>query len=252
MTPKMISNAASSSSRTPSTITGSDARYDLATLGRAPLRFGLGTRRITSNDLTVAEANAEILNSDLPTPTADVPEPEVSFLRGFNATIPSSERGKTRRRQMRNVNTPHMGLKKLGMSARGLLTEDESHDHDSASEDDVVVVRSKGKAKRGRRTRESLGATVSLGKDELRRQQKEILMDKENIHVRRALLHSEISEGTSKIDALDALRSKLEEDLLKLKEDELELDDERMLHSSFYFHFSNCLFSRGRERANGI
>lgn len=226
MTPKMISNAASSSSRVPSTLAGPDARYDLATLGRAPLRFGLGTRRLTSNDLTVAEANAEILNADLPMLNGNA-SPEVSFLRGFNATIPSSERGKTRRRQMRNVEAPHMGLKKLGMSARGLLTEDEAHDHESASEDDVVVVRSKGKGKRGRRTRESLGATVSLGKDELRRQEKEIRLDKENIYVRRALLHSEISEITSKIDALDAIRSKLEDDLLKLKEDELELDDER-------------------------
>ena len=38
---------------------------------------------------------------------------------------------------------------------------------------------------------------------------------------------SEISEITNKIEALDAIRTKLEQDLLKLQEDELELDDER-------------------------
>jgi len=33
-------------------------------------------------------------------------------------------------------------------------------------------------------------------------------------------------EITAKIEALDGIRTKLEEDLLKLQEDELELDDE--------------------------
>ncbi|KAH8111514.1 WD40 repeat-like protein [Phellopilus nigrolimitatus] len=226
MTPKMISNAASSSSNTRGSLGTTNGRMDFVTLGRAPMRFGLGTRRITSTDLQIAEANDELL-------TADVPEPvgvasDVSLLRGFNATIPSSEKGKSRRRQTRNVDAPHMNLKKLGMNARGLLAEGEEereHEHESASDDDVVVVKSR-KGRRGRRTRESLGASVALGKDELRRQQKEILRDKENIYVRRALMHNEIAEITHKIDALDAIRAQLEADLLKLKEDELELDDE--------------------------
>lgn len=41
-----------------------------------------------------------------------------------------------------------------------------------------------------------------------------------------ALINSEIAEITNKIQALDAIRIKLEQDLLKLQEDELELDDE--------------------------
>jgi hypothetical protein len=36
----------------------------------------------------------------------------------------------------------------------------------------------------------------------------------------------EITEITTKIEALDAIRAKLERDLLKLQEEELELDDE--------------------------
>lgn len=42
-----------------------------------------------------------------------------------------------------------------------------------------------------------------------------------------SLIGSEIAEITHKIQALDDIRSKLEQDLLKLQEDELELDDER-------------------------
>ncbi|EJD04576.1 WD40 repeat-like protein [Fomitiporia mediterranea MF3/22] len=202
---------------------------DLAALGRAPLRFGLGTRRITSTDLQVAEANDELLNVDVPEPVGVASD--VSLLRGFKATIPSSQRSKSRRRQTRNVDAPHMGLKKLGMSARGLLAEEHEHEHESGSEDDVVMVNAttthpKAKGRRGRRTRESLGASVALGKDELRRQEQEILLDKENIHVRRTLMLNEISEITSKIDALEVIRTQLETDLLKLKEEELELDDE--------------------------
>jgi hypothetical protein len=86
---------------------------------------------------------------------------------------------------MRNVDTPRLGLKKLGMSARGLLA-DEGDEHDGVSvtsEEDVVVVPREGKGKR--RGRESLSAAKTLGKDELTRQSKEIMRDKENIHVRR-------------------------------------------------------------------
>ncbi|KAL5534843.1 hypothetical protein ACEPAG_1308 [Sanghuangporus baumii] len=224
MTPKMISSAASSSSKSRGSLGATDGRMDIAALGRAPLRFGLGTRRITSTDLQVAEANVELLNEDVPEPVGVASD--VSLLRGFKATIPSAERGKSRRHQMRNVNTVHIGLKKLGTNARGLLAEDAYHGHESGSDDDVVMVDAHPKKRRGRRTRESLGASVALGKEELRRQEQEILLDKENIHVRRTLKLAEISEITAKIDSLEAIRSQLESDLLKLKEDELELDDE--------------------------
>ncbi len=42
-----------------------------------------------------------------------------------------------------------------------------------------------------------------------------------------SLINGEIAEITNKIQALDNIRNKLEQDLLKLHEDELELDDER-------------------------
>ncbi|KAJ7171830.1 WD40-repeat-containing domain protein [Mycena crocata] len=227
LTPKMMHSTANASLRPRQSITSvqqSRSKLDFATLGRAPLRFGMGSRRITSGDLQIVEATDELLHSEIPEP--DGVASDVSLLRGFNATIPSSEQSRTRRRQMRNVETPRIGLKKLGMNARGLLTEDEDHDGQSvASEDDVVVVpRDAGKGKR--RGRESLSAAKTLGKDELTRQSKEIMRDKENIHVRRNLIHNEITEISLKIAALDGIRAKLEQDLLKLHEDDLELDDE--------------------------
>jgi len=39
-------------------------------------------------------------------------------------------------------------------------------------------------------------------------------------------VNNEVTDITTKIEALDAIRAKLEQDLLKLQEEELELDDE--------------------------
>ncbi|KDQ54821.1 hypothetical protein JAAARDRAFT_37931 [Jaapia argillacea MUCL 33604] len=240
MTPRMMNAAATVSSRPQERLrneTSTNSRaVDFATLGRAPLRT-LGSRRITSRDLQIVEATEELLD-------ADVPEPEgvasnVSLLRGFNATIPSAEKGRSRRRQIRNVDVGEkLGLKQLGMSARGLMVDEEEEErqlerereHEAqsvASEDDVVVVGGRGKKGKGKKKgRESLSAGKMFGKEELTRQTSEILLDKENLHVKRALIENEIAEITHKIETLDKIRAKLENDLLKLQEDELELDDE--------------------------
>ncbi|KAG2049827.1 WD40 repeat-like protein [Suillus hirtellus] len=229
MTPRMINAAATVSSRSQSSLGASapgGSRLDFATLGRAPMRLTLGTRRITSRDLQIIEATDELLDAEIP--EAGGIASDVSLLRGFNATVPSSEKNRTRRKQMRNVETPRIGLKKLGMSARGMMIEDEE-ERSIASEEDVVVVSrldERGKRKGKRRGRESLSSAKALGKDELRRQTQEIILDKENLHVRRSLINSEIAEINNKIKALDSIRGSLEQDLLKLHEDELELDDE--------------------------
>ncbi|PSS37147.1 hypothetical protein PHLCEN_2v1020 [Hermanssonia centrifuga] len=232
MTPRMMNAAATVSSRARASVGGSGmsgSRMDFATIGRAPLRFSLNTHRITSRDLQIVEATEELLEEEVPEPEGVASN--VSLLKGFNATIPSAEKSRTRRRQTRNVDAPRLGLKKLGMNARGLLGEDDDHDGDSvASEEDMVVVgrpekgAKQGKAKR--KGRQSLSAGKTFGREELVRQTKEIRRDKENIHVRRALIHNDIAEITHKIEALDAIRVKLEQDLLRLQEDELELDDE--------------------------
>ena len=158
---------------------------DFGTLGKTSLRLNLGSRRITSRDLQIVEAADKLLDAEVPEP--DGVASNVSLLRGFNATIPSAEQGRTRRRQLRNVETPRLGLKKLGMSARGLMTENDDHEGPSvASEEDTVVVPPIRVGKKGkRRGRESLSTLKTLGKEELSRQAKEIQWDKENLHVKR-------------------------------------------------------------------
>jgi mitochondrial division protein 1 len=166
------------------------ARMDFATLGRAPFRLGIATRRICSTDLQIVEATEELLETEVPEPQGIASD--VSLLRGFNATIPSAEKSRSRRRQMRNVETPRLGLKKMGMNARGLLADEDDEEHEGqsvASEEDIIVVArtelGNTKRKGKRRGRESLGAGKTFGKEELVRQTKEIKRDKENIHVRR-------------------------------------------------------------------
>lgn len=191
MTPRMVNYGLNS--RTRASVTGSkmsSSRVDFATLGRAPLRLSMGSRRITSRDLQIVEATDELLQSEVPEP--DGVASSVSLLKGFNATIPSADVGRTRRRQMRSVDAPRIGLRKLGMNARGLLTDDEDHDGRSVtSEDDVVIVSPQESASKSgkRRGRESLSASKLFGKDELTRQRKEIVRDKENLHVKRVRMY---------------------------------------------------------------
>ncbi|KAF8640736.1 hypothetical protein AX17_000387 [Amanita inopinata Kibby_2008] len=228
MTPRMINSTATVSSRQRAAASGNslpNSRVNFASFGRAPLRLTFASRKMTSRDLQIVEATEELLEAEIPD-TGDVAS-NVSLLRGFNATIPSSDQNRVRRRQMRSIETPRLGLKRLGMNARGLIVDDDEQEVKSvASEGDVVVVPSFEMKRKKGRGRESLSAAKSLGKEELTRQTQEIILDKENLHVRRSLINSEIDEITNKIEALDSIRAKLEEDLLKLQEDELELDAE--------------------------
>jgi len=189
MTPRIIQSASSPSHGHVSNSSMAKSRMDFGTLGKTTLRLNLGSRRITSRDLQIVEATDKLLDTEVPEP--DGLASNVSLLRGFNATIPSAEQGRSRRRQLRNVETPRLGLKKLGMSARGLMTENDNHEGQSAaSEEDVVVVPPAGVGKKGkRRGRESLSTLKTLGKEELSRQAKEIQWDKENLHVKRVGFH---------------------------------------------------------------
>lgn len=171
MTPRMVHHATTRSRRgEPSGIT---SKYDFATIARAPLHLGLG-RRVTSRDLHIVESAPDLLNADIPEPEGVAQD--VSLFQGFQATIPSSERNKTRRRRTRNVKfegEEGLGSNGMGMEARGLLTSD------------TTEVGGRGTKRKGRKTtRPPLSASRVLGKEELGRQRKEILQDKENLHVR--------------------------------------------------------------------
>ncbi|KAJ9118253.1 Mitochondrial fission protein [Naganishia vaughanmartiniae] len=160
---------------------------------------------------------------------------KVSLIQGFKATIPSSEMAKQRRRRVRGgvadeeVGGGKIGLKKLGDQARGLLTEGDREPLTKEEEENAMVVGRK--AKRRRRgykdaRNQSISSGKELGLEELMRQADEIGMDKENLRVRRNLLSTEIEEVAAKIDTLEAIRRRLESSLMRLQEEELELEDE--------------------------
>ncbi|WVF66231.1 mitochondrial division protein 1 [Kwoniella sp. CBS 6097] len=189
----------------------------------------------TSNSLAIIEAVDRLTALSLenasnpPSGEEEIP----SLIKGFKATIPSSELAKQRRRMIRgglvdqDLGFEKIGLKKLGDRARGLLTEGGEDDASESGELDIGR-----KAKRRRRQRET--RRISEGRhlqgklhlEDLVQQADEISQDKENLHVRQSLIHAEILEVSAKIDVLEEIRRRLETSLLHLQEEDLELDDE--------------------------
>ena len=158
---------------------------DFATIGRTPLRLGLGARRTTSRELDVVETASDLLAAALPDASSPEDTCMPSLLRGFEATVPSADSARARRRATRNVDAPRLGLERLSLGARGLMAD--AATEDAESEEDVVVVTARERGRRGRkkRGRESLSANKVFGREELERQTREIARDKENLHVRR-------------------------------------------------------------------
>ena len=185
MTPKMMAHAQTVSVR-PRAVGVSSTRptLDFATIGRTPLRLGLGARRTTSRELEVVETASELLAAPLADASPDEEVGMPSLLRGFEATVPSADTARARRRATRNVDAPRLGLKRLSLGARGLMTEPAADEAES-EEEVVVVSRERGRRGRKKRGRESLSANKVFGREELERQTREIARDKENLHVRR-------------------------------------------------------------------
>ncbi|ORX34641.1 WD40-repeat-containing domain protein [Kockovaella imperatae] len=191
---------------------------------RLPTSFPAGLTgippRATSNSLAILEAVDQLTQMSLDRSIGQEEHP--SLIRGFRATVPSSELPKQRRRLIRGgmvdadlgLGSEKMGLKRLGDRARGLLTD---------GADDTP------EPSRRRRRRHRRGGSFgrqSLKWEDLVKQADEIALDKENLHVRTSLIHSEINEVSAKIDTLEEIRRRLEASLLRLQEERLELDDE--------------------------
>ncbi|CAE6482311.1 unnamed protein product [Rhizoctonia solani] len=210
MTPRRMA-AAASAAATGSIENPPSSVLDFATIGRVPLRISLG-RRSTARDLSIREATDALLLEPIPDTPATETESSVSFMRGFSATVNSVDASRSRRRKARNVDLPHLGLRSKALAARGMLTEGDPEESPAA--------------KKSGRHRHSLSSSVKLTPEELARQKREIIQDRENIHVRRSLINNEIAEITAKIAALDVIRNNLEQDLLRLHENELELEEE--------------------------
>ncbi|KAG8741769.1 Mitochondrial fission protein [Ceratobasidium sp. 414] len=208
MTPRRVAAAASAAAAS-AVHKPTPPMIDFVSLGRAPMSLA---RRTTARDVSVQEATDALLLEPIPDPPAGDDATSVSFMRGFSATVSSADAGRSRRRKARNVDLPHLGLRSKALAARGMLTGSGAEE---AKE-----------AKKKTRHRQSLSSSVKFSPEELARQKAEIIQDRENIYVRRSLINNEIAEITHKIAALDVIRNNLEQDLLRLHEDELELEDE--------------------------
>jgi division protein 1 len=124
----------------------------------------------TSQSLAILESvpRLEQLSLD-PLPGQTPQEPAPSLIRGFKATIPSSELAKQRRRMIRG------GL--VGDRARGLLTE--------GGEEDLGVGQRGLKRRKGRHSKIGSGGLAGrIHLEDLVQQADEIAQDKENLHVR--------------------------------------------------------------------
>lgn len=143
------------------------------------------THNQTSQSLAILEEVPRLASLSLdPSPSQTPHEPSPSLIRGFKATIPSSELAKQRRRVIRgglvdeDLGHEKFGLKKLGDRARGLLTEN------GEGEGDLGVGRGKKRRKGRHSRRSSVGFTGRIHLEDLVRQADEIAQDKENLHVR--------------------------------------------------------------------
>lgn len=165
------------------------------------------TQPVTSMDIGVLEESQRILahasedldgsfdTGALDEVSDDVP---VSLLRGYEATVPGANAGKARRRHIR------------AQRARG---------DNSASN-----------ARTRRRTERSEQRLLSL--DELEAQDAEVAGEMRHLDTRRALYHAEIVNVEAKIAALEATKAGLQQKLLAVREEELELEDERALRET--------------------
>lgn len=213
----------------------------LAIIENVPSLLSLTIPGSTSSSGSSSDPNRLLENGQPPAGDDNA----VSLIRGFKATIPTSELAKQRRRRVRggvadddlllldSSNAGGLGLKKLGDRARGLLTNEGEEQTELELEEERSRARKsrrrrlrKGRGSKGDSAREA-GVVEGLGLDELTRQVKEIAVDKDNLVVRKSLIAVEIESVTLKIDALEVIRRRLEGSMIKMQEEELELEDER-------------------------
>lgn len=182
----------------------SNSLLQFSGLGRGA-RSGMPRQPMTSMDVGVLEESQRILEgaaADLETALdttllddeedAQVP---VSLLRGYQATVPQAQANKVRRRTVRAI----------------------------ASGKDV----DKSKPRRERMARIPSSEKRLLSLEELEQQDAEIHEELRNVAIRRNLYNAEIVSVNAKIAALEATKQTLQQKLVDVREEELELDDER-------------------------
>ncbi|CAO1635589.1 unnamed protein product [Parajaminaea phylloscopi] len=225
--------------------------FSITQPARNLVRIGNAIRHgpVTSNDLLALESSHQILADAALSMSAGYaeeeeqqyasraiaaaehssgkPDAQVSLLRGFEATIPSATQSRDRRRKERARDGPKLGLKSMGDRARGLLTDgDTSIDDVSGPSTGGATFVEREKRKEQRSQLRAKHKDIPLSESDLLRQEREVKREKEDIDVRRRLLHREIGTVELKMAALQQVKDRLTRSLLELKEEELELDDE--------------------------
>lgn len=144
----------------------------------------------TSSSLAIIEAVPRLTALSLDAPHTGPGGALPSLIRGFKATIPSSEIPKQRRRMIRGGLVDEdlggkIGLKRLGDRARGLLTDGEMAGQEENELEMGRRSRRRRKARENKRQGDGRGGIESkLHLEDLVKQADEIAQDKENLSVR--------------------------------------------------------------------
>lgn len=148
------------------------------------MRFPTGlNRRATSTSLRILEVAPSLLS--IPVPDAEpASSGNVSLLRGFQATVPSADTGKERRRKVRGSLADSgiggsVGVKRIA-AKEGVVDGAED-------EEEGEILNPKERRRRRRETAAHNNGTKGhdIGAEELVRMQDEIKWDRENLVVRK-------------------------------------------------------------------
>ena len=175
------------------------------------------------------------------------PSSRVGLLEGFNATLPSARLRKSARRRRRagiserqlgiQAGANELGLKERGDRARGLLSDFVVESIESTPRKRTIKAKRRSSFMPASAAVIANAASRTLDLDEeqaetrtrpeLEIEAKEIGLDKDALQVRRRLVLKDLDQIEDRILNLEVIKKELGDKLLQLKEEELELDDER-------------------------
>lgn len=215
----------------------------------------------TSTDLRILEGVQRLLDLPIPALTSVLeqdehasdpqnvrsPSSRVGLLEGFNATLPSARLRKSARRRRRagiserqlgiQAGANELGLKERGDRARGLLSDFVVESIESTPRKRTIKAKRRSSFMPASAAVIANAASRTLDLDEeqaetrtrpeLEIEAKEIGLDKDALQVRRRLVLKDLDQIEDRILNLEVIKKELGDKLLQLKEEELELDDER-------------------------
>ncbi|GAA5906849.1 uncharacterized protein JCM6883_005707 [Sporobolomyces salmoneus] len=193
--------------------------------------------QFTSSSLPSTSSSSSTLAIEPPQPPPRSDE-TVPLIQGFQATIPTSNQARFERRKRRALESEQrlglksgsrLGLKERGDRARGLLgnvqeEEEEELKIGRSSPSATTTTTTKGRIEGGKST--TAAAPPVPSRNDLEGDLKAIGKDMNNVAVRRALLNGQIRDVEMKIKELEVVRDGFRKNLLGLREEELELEDE--------------------------